>query len=139
MSVLEGPFAEYLERNRARCNTRFAMLGGHVRPELGYGVIRDIIAPLVQDVPQKHLTVLAHCLIDSAFVLLRKGLIGPESRSLLINQLWTEGFPQLMPFLLEESSEWWVRWQCDLSLRARFRKRGASMARTVLSACSKMC
>ena len=92
MSVLEGPFAEYLERNRARCNTRFAMLGGRVRPELGYGVIRDIIAPLVQDVPQKHLTVLAHCLIDSAFVLLRKGLIGPESRSLLINQLWTEGF-----------------------------------------------
>ena len=54
MSVLEGPFAEYLERNRARCNTRFAMLGGRVRPELGYGVIRDIIAPLVQDVPQKN-------------------------------------------------------------------------------------
>ena len=102
MSVLEGPFADYLERNRARCNTRFAMLGGRVRPELGYSVIRDIIAPLAEQAPPAKLTDLSHALIDSAFALLRKGLIGPEARSVLINVLWTEGLPKLMSFMIEQ-------------------------------------
>ena len=102
MSVIVGPFASYLEQYRARCNARFARLGGRVRSDLAYSVIRDIVAPLAQELPPSQLTAVSHCLIDSAFSLLRSGLIGPESRSVLINHLWTEGFPKLVPFMLED-------------------------------------
>ena len=104
MSVIEGPFASYLEQHRARCNARFARLGGRVRSDLAYSVIRDIVAPLAQEVPSSQITAVSHCLIDSAFSLLRSGLIGPESRSVLINHLWMEGFPKLVPFMLEDSN-----------------------------------
>ena len=102
MSIIDGPFALYLERHRARCNARFAQLGGRVSPQNAYSVIRQMVAPLLTDVPSEQLTKVSHCLMDSAFSLLKSGLIGADSRSTVINHLWSEGLPRLKSFMLDD-------------------------------------
>ena len=101
MSIIDDPFIRYLSDNRERCNNRFALLCGRTRPELAYGVIQDIVAPIIRHVPPESTTRIANYLLDSAFVLLRKGLIGAESRSQAVNQLWTRGLLKVLPNLIK--------------------------------------
>lgn len=105
--MITGPFAQQLEANRVRFNTKFAE-ARRQRPRLdpaAFGeVLTTTVTPVVDAVSRvrpERVPAAAEALFDLALALLGQELLGPASRHPHVAAAWSALFPALARFIAE--------------------------------------